>query len=102
LTAVCADRYDRGIGGLEIPDNHDGTDFDRLERVVSELADAHGRARRDNAALRRKLEDSARRVRTLEGQLLEANQKRQDVAKRIDELIGQLDHLDTQLAGPKA
>ena len=67
-----------------------------------ELAEAHGRARRDNAALRRKLEDSARRVRALEGQLLEANQKRQDVAKRIDELIGQLDHLDAQLAGPKA
>lgn len=37
------------------------------------------------------------RIRSLEEQLLEANQKRQDVAKRIDELISQLDHLDTQL-----
>jgi hypothetical protein len=30
--------------------------------------------------------------------MLEANQKRQDVAKRIDELVAQLDHLDAQLA----
>ena len=34
----------------------------------------------------------------LEEKLLEANQKRQDVAKRIDELVTQLDHLDAQLA----
>jgi len=33
--------------------------------------------------------------------LLEANQKRQDVAKRIDELVAQLDHLDAQLAEPE-
>jgi hypothetical protein len=33
--------------------------------------------------------------------MLEANQKRQDVAKRIDELVAQLDHLDAQLARPE-
>jgi septal ring factor EnvC (AmiA/AmiB activator) len=49
--------------------------------------------------LRRRLEERNRRIRSLEEQLLEANQKRQDVAKRIDELISQLDHLDAQLAG---
>ena len=38
-----------------------------------------------------------RRV-TLETQLLDANQRRQDTSKRIDELIAQLDQLDAQLA----
>ena len=47
--------------------------------------------------MRRKLEQKGRELRSLEGQLLEANQKRQDVAKRVDELISQLDHLDGQL-----
>jgi chromosome segregation ATPase len=49
-------------------------------------------------SLRRRLEEKNRRIRSLEGQLLDANQKRQDVAKRVDELISQLDHLDAQLA----
>jgi hypothetical protein len=35
----------------------------------------------------------------LEAQLLEANQRRQDTAKRVDELIAQLDQLDAQLEG---
>ena len=34
------------------------------------------------------------RIRTLEGEILEANQRRQDVGKRIDELIAQIDQLD--------
>lgn len=38
-------------------------------------------------------------MRALEGQLLEANQRRQDVGKRVDELISQLDHLDGELDG---
>ena len=38
------------------------------------------------------------RIRNLEAQILDANQRRQDTTKRIDELIGQLDQLDAQLA----
>jgi len=62
------------------------------------LTEAHRRLRGENAGLRRKVEEKARQIRTLEERLLEANQKRQDVAKRIDELMAQLDHLDAQLA----
>lgn len=72
-------------------------DFERLERAVSELVRAQRRQAEEVAGLRRRLEDRNRRIRGLEEQLLEANQKRQDVAKRIDELISQLDHLDAQL-----
>lgn len=49
-------------------------------------------------SLERALEERSARVVALEGELREANQRRQDVAKRVDELIGQLDALDAQLA----
>lgn len=62
------------------------------------LSDAHERLRGENAALRRKVEERTRKIRGLEERLLEANQKRRDVAKRIDELVAQLNHLDAQLA----
>jgi len=89
----------RADGGPPIPDRaRDHDDFGRLERAVEALAEAHRRLRGENAGLRRKVEEKARRIRTLEEKLLQANQKRQDVAKRIDELATQLDHLDAQLA----
>jgi len=47
-----------------------------------------------SATLRRELEHRSQRIRALDGKLLEANQKRQDVVKRIDELIAQIDQLD--------
>ncbi len=86
-------------GVLLISDDHrDVFDFERLERVVAALVGAYRELSVENAGLRVKLEEKARGIRSLEGQLLEANQKRQDVSKRIDELIAQLDHLDAQLA----
>lgn len=84
-------------GGPLIPDERNTYDFQRLERAVGALADAHERQCEQASALRRKVEEKTRRIRSLEGQLLEANQRRQDVAKRMDEMIAQLDHLDAQL-----
>jgi septal ring factor EnvC (AmiA/AmiB activator) len=72
----------------------DGYGFERLEKVVAELAAAYRHQRAENATLRRELEQRGQRIRALDGKLLEANQKRQDVVKRIDELIAQIDHLD--------
>ena len=86
-------------GVLLISDDHrDVFDFERLERVVAALVGAYRELSVENAGLRVKLEEKARGISSLEGQLLEANQKRQDVSKRIDEMIAQLDHLDAQLA----
>jgi len=76
----------------------DSYDLGRLERALTDLVDAYGRQQEETVLLRRQLEEKDLRLRSLEGQVLEANQKRQDVAKRIDELIAQLDHLDQQLA----
>ena len=73
-------------------------DFDRLESAISALVKSQGQLRDENAELRRQLEESHGRVRTLDSELLAANQRRQDAYKRIDELIAHLDQLDEQLA----
>ena len=56
---------------------------------------------RQNLALRRDLVERDSRARVLETEILELNQKRQDVAKRIDDLISQLDHHESQALGAR-
>jgi len=48
--------------------------------------------------LRTALAEGGQRIRTLDSDLIAANQRRQDAYKRIDELISHLDQLDAQLA----
>jgi uncharacterized coiled-coil DUF342 family protein len=71
-------------------------DFERLERGVGDLLDRFERLKSENATLRRKVSENNQRIRRLDEQLIEANQRRQDVGKRIDELIAQIDQLDAQ------
>jgi chromosome segregation ATPase len=73
-------------------------DLRRLERAVSALIAQNQQLREESSALQVQLQQRAGRIAALEGQLLEANQKRKDVGKRIDELIAQIDQLDVQLA----
>lgn len=73
-------------------------DWDRLERAVRALVSRQEALRNEVRALRGDLGERNHRIRVLETQLLEANQRRQDTGKRIDELIAQLDQLDAQLA----
>ena len=99
LTAGAADRYDPTLGGAPISNQADTTyGFDRLERVVTKLVQEHRALRQENARLIRELGDRDHRISVLEGQILELNQRRQDVGKRIDELISQIEHLDTRLS----
>ena len=72
-------------------------DFARLERAVALLALRHEQLQKTNADLRTGLDERDARIRSLEEELRAANQLRQDVTKRIDELIGQIDQLDAQL-----
>jgi septal ring factor EnvC (AmiA/AmiB activator) len=51
----------------------------------------------ENAGLRTALAEGGQRIRTLDSELIAANQRRQDAYKRIDELIAHLDQLDAQL-----
>lgn len=71
-------------------------DWDRLERAVGALAAQNEALKSEVRALRGDLGERNQRIRVLEAQLLEANQRRQDSCKRVDELIAQLDQLDAQ------
>jgi septal ring factor EnvC (AmiA/AmiB activator) len=87
----------RKDGGFLIPDgDRNDYDFARLESAVAALLDRHEQLRSENAKLRRELVEKKRRIRRLDEQVLEANQRRQDVGKHIDELIAQIDQLDAQ------
>jgi TolA-binding protein len=94
-------------GGIDVPRVENGDteirtpspyDWDRLERAVRALVAQQEALRKELSTLRGDLGERNHRIRTLETQLLEANQRRQDTSKRIDELIAQLDQLDAQLA----
>ena len=69
----------------------------RLDAAVTALVEANEKLRSERDALRASVSEKAETIRTLESEVLAANQRRQDVAKRIDELIGQIDQLDAQL-----
>jgi chromosome segregation ATPase len=64
---------------------------------VTKLIERHRQLVCENTTLRSALEEKHRRVRELDVKVLDANQRRQDVVKRIDELITQIDHLGAQL-----
>ena len=74
-----------------------GFDFDRLERAVAALVEQHERMQKANHELRTGIRERDERIRRLEAELLEANQRRKDVGKRIDELIGQIDAIEAGL-----
>jgi chromosome segregation ATPase len=79
-------------GGRVIPN-----DFQRLSRVVGQLVDEFQKLRRENAMLRRDLGEREVKVRALEEKILELNQLRTDVAKRIDDLVAHVELLDAKL-----
>jgi len=99
LTRFVEDGYPRpGLhGGGPIPDAAHMHDFKRLEEVVTALVDKYRRAQAQVAGLRRDLAERDRRLRGQEQAIRELNQGRQDVAKRLDQLIGELDRLDAEL-----
>lgn len=81
----------------EHADLPDDVGFDRLETAVEALVGSHDQLQQDHQRLRREFAQANNRIRELEGELLAANQRRQDAFKRIDELIAHLDQLDEQL-----
>jgi septal ring factor EnvC (AmiA/AmiB activator) len=85
-------------GGLLISDDGDQNDYDfeRLDRALGALVGRQEQLLSENAKLRLELRERDQRLRHLDEQILEANQRRQDVGKHIDELIAQIDQLDAQ------
>jgi septal ring factor EnvC (AmiA/AmiB activator) len=83
--------------GVPIPDeagNH--YDFERLQRAVDALVVRSEKLQSENVELRRTLHEQEQHVRNLDAKIREANQRRQDVGKRIDDLIAQIDQLDAR------
>ncbi len=73
------------------------SDFERLSTVVDEFVEAFATLRRENAVMRRDLAERDARIRGLDGKILELNQLRQDLAKRLDDLIARVELLDSKL-----
>ena len=72
-------------------------DFDRLERAIRSLVAQTRDLRGENAALRHELAEREQHIRDLDEKLLSANQLRHDAIKRIDDLVDQLDQVDSRL-----
>jgi hypothetical protein len=98
-----SERFRSGKSRPEIPrsegsrpdrSSSDNYDFERLELAVAQLAAACRQQHAENSSLRRELEHRGQRIRALDSKLLEANQKRLDVVKRIDELIAQIEQYE--------
>jgi len=64
---------------------------------VDALLGSTERLRQENRQLREQLASRVQKIQALESELRHANQRRQDIAKRVDELIAQIDQLDAQL-----
>lgn len=67
--------------------------------MVNALVERHRQMLHENAQLRALVEERDQRLRRLDGEALELNQRHKDVAKRIDDLIAQVVLLESQL-GP--
>ena len=74
-------------------------DFARLERAVRALAAEHALLRGENVELREKLDQATVRIRSQDERILAENQRRQDVLKRLDELLGRIDPRSPEPAG---
>jgi hypothetical protein len=71
--------------------------FERLEALVRDLIERHGALVAERAQLRERVAQRDARLRALDAQLVESNQTRHDAAKRVDELIAQLERVQAEV-----
>lgn len=71
-------------------------DIDRLEAAIRKLVERHREILIDNTSLREQIVLRDEKVLVLESEIRDLNQRRQDVAKRIDDLIAQIEQLENQ------
>ncbi len=95
------DRRGQKIRGWAIPepvvDRESGTSrIERLELSLRALVERVRLLVGENRRLREELADRERRLRALDERLFEMSQRRQDVAKRIDDLITTVEQLEAR------
>ncbi|MCH2172409.1 hypothetical protein MK489_16635 [Myxococcota bacterium] len=76
-------------------------DFARLEQSIENLVEALREAREDNVRLSAQVESNVRQIAELDARIRTENQKRQDVVKRLDDLIAQIEVLEREQEQPK-
>jgi septal ring factor EnvC (AmiA/AmiB activator) len=75
-----------------------GSQFERLEALVRSLVERHRALETGQKQLRERVAQRDARIRSLDAQLVQSNQLRRDAAKRIDELLAQLDRVEGEVA----
>ena len=77
--------------------SQDASQFERLETLVRAMVDRHRALEEERQKLRAGLKEREARIKALDAQLVDMNQTRRDAAKRIDELITQLDQVEAEI-----
>jgi chromosome segregation ATPase len=72
--------------------------FERLESLVRSLVDRHRSLTAAQKQLRERVAQREARIKALDAKLVQSNQQRRDAAKRIDELVAQLDRVEAEVA----
>jgi septal ring factor EnvC (AmiA/AmiB activator) len=72
-------------------------EIDRLERAVLALAERFIGLRDENAKLARDVAERDQLIAQLEAEARHQNQRRRDVAQRIDELVAQIEQVEGRL-----
>lgn len=70
-------------------------DYERLERVVSELLTEHRKLRSENEELRRELIERDELMAGFDQRVTQQEQRRTDALKRVDDLIAQVEGFAT-------
>jgi hypothetical protein len=87
------------IAAGSIAQNHEAFnpvyDYDRLERVVTELLSEHRKLRGENEALQQELVERDRQLAGLDLRVSQQEQRRTDALKRVDDLIAQVEGFAT-------
>ncbi len=71
--------------------------FERLEALVRTLVERHRVLAAEHAKLREGIKERDGRIKALDSKLVGLNQTRRDAAKRIDDLIAQIEHVEAEL-----
>jgi chromosome segregation ATPase len=98
-TRAPASLHERREVANEAADGRAAEPFEHLDALVRSLVARYRRLQVEHTEVRRRLEEREARIRELDEALFLANQTRRDAAKRVDDLITQLDALDSRLGG---
>jgi septal ring factor EnvC (AmiA/AmiB activator) len=76
----------------------DASQFERLEALVRELVGRHAALSSERAQLKARIAEREARIKALDAKLVQSNHARRDAAKRIDELVAQIEGVEAEVA----